>query len=106
MSGNSVVPGLPNRTSTPSCLRTSRKARFPDITGNFASCLYSPLCSWPVPPRDGRRPIRQRDVVENEVGAQRQGDRSQQGHKSSEIELATEDLVVGVEQLAEIGAKH
>src|SRR5580698_9965373 len=33
ISGNSVVPGLPNMTLTPSCLSRSRKARFPDITG-------------------------------------------------------------------------
>src|SRR5215471_11457205 len=32
ISGNSVVPGLPNMISTPSCLSRSRKARFPDIT--------------------------------------------------------------------------
>ena len=31
--GNSVVPGLPNRYSTPSCFSRSRKARFPDMTG-------------------------------------------------------------------------
>src|SRR3954468_13252420 len=33
ISGNSVVPGLPNRTSTPSCFRSSRKARFPEMRG-------------------------------------------------------------------------
>src|SRR5439155_5960922 len=33
ISGNSVVPGLPNRISTPSCFSRSRKARFPDMTG-------------------------------------------------------------------------
>src|SRR5262245_22343569 len=33
MSGSSVVPGLPNTISTPSCLRSSRKAFFPDIIG-------------------------------------------------------------------------
>src|ERR1700719_4110739 len=37
ISGNSVVPGLPNITLTPSCLSRSRKARFPDITGKFLS---------------------------------------------------------------------
>src|ERR1700686_3487104 len=37
ISGNSVVPGLPNMTVTPSCLSKSRKARFPDITGKFLS---------------------------------------------------------------------
>src|SRR5712692_922385 len=35
ISGNSVVPGLPNRTSTPSCFKSSRKARFPDMTGKL-----------------------------------------------------------------------
>src|SRR5262249_2472567 len=33
ISGNSVVPGLPNTMPTPSCLSRSRNARFPDITG-------------------------------------------------------------------------
>src|SRR5690349_1122168 len=33
ISGSSVVPGLPNTISTPSCLRRSRKARFPDMRG-------------------------------------------------------------------------
>src|SRR5260370_30253284 len=37
ISGNSVVPGLPNTISTPSCLRSSRKARFPDIAGKIVS---------------------------------------------------------------------
>src|SRR5216684_8110572 len=31
ISGSSVVPGLPNTISTPSCLSNSRKARFPDM---------------------------------------------------------------------------
>src|SRR5215204_1114372 len=106
MSGSSVVPGLPNRISTPSCLRMSRKARFPDITGNVASCLCSPLSSRPLPPRGGSRPIGQRDIAENELGAQRQRDRSQQGYEGAEIELAAEHLVIGVEQLAEIDAEH
>src|SRR3984885_8089050 len=42
ISGNSVVPGLPNITVTPSCLSRSRKARFPDITGKFYSSLGFP----------------------------------------------------------------
>ena len=33
ISASSVVPGFPNSTSTPSCLSSSRKARFPDIAG-------------------------------------------------------------------------
>src|SRR5262245_4919138 len=37
ISGNSVVPGLPNMISTPSCLSRSRKARFPDMTGKNSS---------------------------------------------------------------------
>src|SRR6266849_1990297 len=37
ISGNSVVPGLPNMISTPSCLSRSRKARFPDMTGKKSS---------------------------------------------------------------------
>src|SRR5262245_21514599 len=37
ISGNSVVPGLPNMMLTPSCLSRSRKARFPDMTGT--GCL-------------------------------------------------------------------
>src|SRR6202162_3378708 len=37
ISGSSVVPGLPNTISTPSCLRSSRKARFPDMTGKAVS---------------------------------------------------------------------
>src|SRR5262249_13755992 len=37
ISGNSVVPGLPNMISTPSCLSRSRKARFPDMTGKTIS---------------------------------------------------------------------
>src|SRR5829696_3279813 len=37
ISGNSVVPGLPNRTSTPSCFRSSRKARFPEMRGMVRS---------------------------------------------------------------------
>src|ERR1700719_3441287 len=41
ISGNSVVPGLPNITLTPSCLSRSRKARFPDITGKFLSPCHS-----------------------------------------------------------------
>src|SRR4029450_1153482 len=41
MRGNSVVPGLPNMTSTPSCLSRSRKARFPDMRGKTLSCLGS-----------------------------------------------------------------
>src|SRR5580698_8604426 len=41
ISGNSVVPGLPNMTLTPSCLSRSRKARFPDITGKFLSPGHS-----------------------------------------------------------------
>src|SRR5260370_29155598 len=39
ISGNSVVPGLPNMISTPSCLSRSRKARFPDIRGKTVSAL-------------------------------------------------------------------
>src|SRR3954447_21038042 len=37
ISGSSVVPGLPNRMSTPSCLRISRNARFPEMTGKTSS---------------------------------------------------------------------
>src|SRR5712672_4468508 len=37
ISGSSVVPGLPNTISTPSCLSRSRKARFPDMTGKADS---------------------------------------------------------------------
>src|SRR5262245_24316864 len=33
MSGSSVVPGFPNMYCTPSCFRTSRKARLPDVSG-------------------------------------------------------------------------
>src|SRR5580704_9227077 len=40
ISGNSVVPGLPNITLMPSCLSRSRKARFPDITGKFFSLSH------------------------------------------------------------------
>src|SRR5438876_10694934 len=39
--GNSVVPGLPNMISTPSCLSRSRKARFPDITGKKDLQVFS-----------------------------------------------------------------
>src|SRR5580700_10185685 len=41
ISGNSVVPGLPNITLPPSCLSRARKARFPDIMGNFLSLGHS-----------------------------------------------------------------
>ena len=41
ISGNSVVPGLPNMTVTPSCLSRSRKARFPDITGTISSSDFA-----------------------------------------------------------------
>src|SRR5256885_3836843 len=37
ISGNSVVPGLPNITSTPSCFKISRNARFPEMTGKASS---------------------------------------------------------------------
>ncbi len=37
ISGSSVVPGLPNNTSTPSCFRISRNARFPEMTGKGSS---------------------------------------------------------------------
>src|SRR4029079_16997622 len=37
ISGSSVVPGLPNRISTHSCLRVSRNARFPEMTGKISS---------------------------------------------------------------------
>src|SRR6266568_3344259 len=37
ISGNSVVPGLPNTIPTPSCLSRSRNARLPDITGTMVS---------------------------------------------------------------------
>src|SRR5436190_21991998 len=37
ISASSVVPGLPNRMSTPSCFRTSRNARFPEMTGKTSS---------------------------------------------------------------------
>src|SRR5579864_7100601 len=33
MSGSSVVPGLPKMMPTPSCFSSSRKARFPEMTG-------------------------------------------------------------------------
>src|SRR3974390_647349 len=33
INGSSVVPGLPNTISTPSCFKRSRKARFPVMTG-------------------------------------------------------------------------
>src|SRR5712692_6527306 len=33
MSGSSVVPGLPNMTETPSCLRIWRNACFPEVNG-------------------------------------------------------------------------
>src|ERR1044071_2277114 len=34
---SSVVPGLPKTTSTPSCFRISRNARFPEMTGKTSS---------------------------------------------------------------------
>src|SRR3954469_6115809 len=37
ISASSVVPGLPNRMSTPSCFRISRNARFPEMTGKTSS---------------------------------------------------------------------
>src|SRR5437763_8985005 len=37
ISASSVVPGLPNTTSTPSCFRISRNARFPEMTGKTSS---------------------------------------------------------------------
>ena len=53
ISGNSVVPGLPNMISTPSCLSRSRKARFPDITGKSVLPM---LGSRPMPgERRGKR---------------------------------------------------
>src|SRR5204863_3660097 len=39
ISASSVVPGLPKTTSTPSCLRISRKARFPEMTGKTSSAF-------------------------------------------------------------------
>src|SRR5437660_8223928 len=42
ISASSVVPGLPNTTSTPSCFRISRNARFPEMTGKTSSDF---LCS-------------------------------------------------------------
>src|SRR5205085_11041872 len=40
ISANSVVPGLPNRMSTPSCFRISRNARFPEMTGKTSSEFF------------------------------------------------------------------
>ena len=40
ISGSSVVPGLPNNTSTPSCFRISRNARFPEMTGKVSSAFF------------------------------------------------------------------
>src|SRR6185436_8550633 len=40
ISGSSVVPGLPNSTSTPSCFRISRNARFPEMTGKTSSACF------------------------------------------------------------------
>src|SRR5436309_2743192 len=40
ISASSVVPGLPNTTSTPSCLRISRNARFPEMTGKVSSACF------------------------------------------------------------------
>src|SRR5215213_4146714 len=37
ISASSVVPGLPNTTSTPSCFKISRNARFPEMTGKTSS---------------------------------------------------------------------
>src|ERR1041384_755393 len=37
ISASSVVPGLPKTTSTPSCFRISRNARFPEMTGKTSS---------------------------------------------------------------------
>src|SRR5262249_9477819 len=50
----SVVPGLPNTNSTPSCLRSSRNAFFPDIigTGSLPICGRN-LAPWP--PKRKRR---------------------------------------------------
>src|SRR5258708_12762279 len=54
ISGNSVVPGLPNTISTPSCLRSSRKARFPDIAGKIVSVgLFRDLPPPYPPPQAG-----------------------------------------------------
>src|ERR1044072_5554271 len=40
ISGSWVGPGLPNSTSTPSCFRTSRNARFPEMTGKTSSACF------------------------------------------------------------------
>src|SRR5579862_7169503 len=56
ISGNSVVPGLPNITLTPSCLSKSRKARFPLITGKFLSLRHSGA------PRSGEPGIHIHDI--------------------------------------------
>src|SRR4051794_19449746 len=40
ISASSVVPGLPNTTSTPSCFRISRNARFPEMTGKTSSEFF------------------------------------------------------------------
>ena len=44
ISGNSVVPGLPNMMSTPSCLSRSRNARLPDMTGTGNSSCWEAQC--------------------------------------------------------------
>src|SRR5579864_104242 len=56
ISGNSVVPGLPNITLTPSCLSKSRKARFPLITGKLLSSGHSGA------PRSGEPGIHNHDL--------------------------------------------
>src|SRR5262249_48590286 len=45
ISGNSVVPGLPNMMLTPSCLSRSRNARLPDMVGKQCLPRFSPACA-------------------------------------------------------------
>src|SRR5262249_29131764 len=53
--------------------------------------------SRPLPARDRLRPVGQRHMGEDELGAQRQRQRADQRNRGSEIELAAEHFVLRID---------